>query len=249
MAKLTLLEMVQNILSAMDSDEVNSIFDTVESQQVVEVIKETYDEQFNNITIPEMVGIVTLESVSDVTRPNYLKFPSNTKSIEWLRYRGADERYTELTYCDPEDFFKMVLENTATGSNTMLITDSSGVQYYIKTNRTPHYYTVSDDNFLIFDSYDASWDTTLQSSKTFAWGTKEPVWEMQDDFIPLLDSNLFPLLLSEAKSTCFINFKQISSTKEEQRARRQRIRMQNNKWKAKDATKRTGDRTNYARYR
>jgi hypothetical protein len=37
--KMTLLEMTQNILSAMNSDEVNSITDTVESLQVAEEIQ------------------------------------------------------------------------------------------------------------------------------------------------------------------------------------------------------------------
>ena len=50
MAKMTLLEMTQNILSAMDSDAVNSIGDTVESLQVADVIVETYYELFANVS-------------------------------------------------------------------------------------------------------------------------------------------------------------------------------------------------------
>jgi hypothetical protein len=42
MAKMTLLEMTQDILSDMDSDEVNSINDSVESLQVAQIIKTTY---------------------------------------------------------------------------------------------------------------------------------------------------------------------------------------------------------------
>lgn len=38
----TLLEMVQDILSEMDSDEVNSINDTVEAEQVATIIKNCY---------------------------------------------------------------------------------------------------------------------------------------------------------------------------------------------------------------
>ena len=43
MAKMTLLAMVQDILNDMDGDEVNSISDTVEAEQVAQIIKTTYD--------------------------------------------------------------------------------------------------------------------------------------------------------------------------------------------------------------
>ena len=42
MPKLTLLNMTQNILSEMDSDEVNGIADTVESTQVAHIIETMY---------------------------------------------------------------------------------------------------------------------------------------------------------------------------------------------------------------
>ena len=42
MAKMTLLEMTQDILSDMDSDEVNSIATTSESLQIAQIIKTAY---------------------------------------------------------------------------------------------------------------------------------------------------------------------------------------------------------------
>jgi hypothetical protein len=42
MAKMTLLEMTQSILSAMDSDPVDSIDETVESIQVADIVKESF---------------------------------------------------------------------------------------------------------------------------------------------------------------------------------------------------------------
>ena len=40
--KRTLLEMVQSILSDMDSEDVNAVSDTLEAQQVASVIEDTY---------------------------------------------------------------------------------------------------------------------------------------------------------------------------------------------------------------
>lgn len=254
MPKMTLLSMVQNILSAMDSDEVNSIHDTVESFQVAHVVKETFEEQFNNIVIPEHRNLLKLESVSDVTKPNYLKMPPNVKSIEWLKYRNDQTygRFMDVEFLSPQDFWERYLDfsyNNEPAGSMDLITDFSGIEYYVKNNKQPNYYTMVDDLYLIFDSYDSDYDTTLQSSKSFCWGTIEPAFQLEDDYIPFIDSNLFPLLLAEAKSTCFINFKQITSSKEEQRARRQRIRMQNDQYRDKQAQHKRGVEWNYARNR
>lgn len=251
--KMTLLEMTQNILSALDSDEVNSISDTIEALQVAYVIKETFDEQFNNIVVPELRGLIQLNGISDVLKPNYMKVPDAVKDFEWIKYRDDrnNGKFTDVCYVTPEEFLEMQFQYTSTSDNTFLTTDPvSNVQYYIKTNKSPTYYTSFDDNYIAFDSYDSDYDATLNSSKSAAFGTKEFSFPLEDTFIPPIDSNLFPLLLAEAKSVCFINVKQTGSSKEEQRARRQRVRMQNDQYKAKPAQARKfGSERNFARNR
>lgn len=231
--------MTQNILSAMDSDEVNSITDTVESFQVATVIKETFEEQFNNIEMPEWRGLIKLESPSDLTRPNYLTLPDNVKKIEWLKYKDetlVDNNFVDVVFESPEDFFKQQLLINSTGAtNVTQVTDESGISYFVFNDRQPTKYTSVDDFNLIFDSFNSSFDTTLQSNKTFCWATKEPTFTLEDGFVPPIDSNLFPLLLSESKDTCFINFKQLPNSKEQLKARRQRIRMQNDQYRDRQA--------------
>ena len=59
----TLLEMVQSILSDMDSENVNSISDSVEAQQVASVIEDTF---FNIIAareIPEHKQLLMLSAL------------------------------------------------------------------------------------------------------------------------------------------------------------------------------------------
>lgn len=232
MAKLTLLEMTQNILSAMDSDEVNSINDTVESMQVAEIIKETYYDLFASTLLPSRTGIIKLQGLGDLDRPNYLKFTDNAVEIFWIKYKNSQtDNYQDVYYLSEIEFFERVLQNKSTSDNVLLVTDASGITYYVKTNQTPSYYTVINNEYLIMDSYDNAYDSTLQASKTFALGTIEEPWANDDDFIPNLDSTLFPLLLAEAKSVCFINLKQQASQKEEQRARKHRVNFQWKKWR------------------
>lgn len=229
---MTVLDMTQNILSALEEDEVNSITDTVASTQVAEVLRETYYEILGNLKIPGQEGMFTLDGLSDTDRPNYLKVPSNVRNVDWISYdheTGGNTDYHKLTYLEPEDFFAMS-NRRAAQDNITEVEDFSGVRLQILNNASPTYWTSFDDLYVVCDSFDSTLGSTLMESKTAAYGLFDPVFTLSDSFIPSLDVNHFPLLLAEAKSVCFINLKQTASSKEEQRSRRQRVRIQNNQW-------------------
>lgn len=253
MKKMTLIEMVQNIASALETDEVNSITDTTESLQIAEVIRETYFEQFNNIEIPEHQGMFQLDSLSDLDSPNYLVIPSTVSKVQWIRYKDFrnSDRMNEVQFLPIEDFMAMNFEFSSFNDNILPTVDpSSGIAYLIKSNGKPRYFTSFDDKYLAFDSFDLATESTMQGINSIAFGAMNPEFLMENAFVPVIDANLFPLLLAEAKSTCFINLKQVSSSKEEQKARRQRIRMQNDQFKARKAQDAYYNRGgNYARYR
>ena len=82
-------------------------------------------------------------------------------------------------------------------------------------------YVGEKGNKNIFDGFDSTQDSTLQSSKTMCHGWVLPTFEMADDFIPQLDDKQFPLLLSEAKSLAFFELKQQPHQKAEQEIKRQ----------------------------
>jgi hypothetical protein len=67
--KKTLLEMTQDILNDMDSDEVNSISDTVEAQQVANIIKTCYNEMISNRDWPHLRKLVQLDSLQTLRSP------------------------------------------------------------------------------------------------------------------------------------------------------------------------------------
>ena len=226
MAKLTLLDMTQNILSAMDSDFVNSIGDTVESDQVATVIKETYFDLLTVLSIPEHKQIINLTALADTDHPNYLRYPDSVKEIEIFRYNketndDTDLNYQDVDFLDPIEFQRRFNTRAESDANVVAISDFSAGQLLIQNDKHPEFWTTFDDYYIVCDSYDSDVDSTLVSAKTFCYGTVEPTWTHSDSFTPDLDSQLFPLLLEEAKATCFVNFKQVTNPKSERKARRQ----------------------------
>ena len=70
MPKQTLLEMTQNILSDMDSDEVNGIADTTEAMQVATIIRTTYYDLIANRSIPEHRELFQFEGLAESASPS-----------------------------------------------------------------------------------------------------------------------------------------------------------------------------------
>lgn len=219
MPKQTLLEMTQAILTVMDGDEVNSISDTVESLQVAESIRNTYYDITVGIDIPGKSGIIRLDASIDTDRPNVMKCPADAEVVEWVKYNGET-----VEYLAPEAFVHRMAQQQDEGT---LYGD-----FYVLTDRDPQFYTSFDDEELVFNAFNRDEDSTLQQSKTLCWGKKSLTFELRDDFIPVMPVNMFPRLLAEAKASCFIDYRQVANSKEEQRARRQLVRHQNETHKA-----------------
>lgn len=238
--------MTQNILSAMESDEVNSIGDTVESLQVAEEIKTSFDALFSNYEWPSLEGFVNLQALQDVNRPTHMLIPDDVEEIYWIQYNhGTTEapEYAEVTYLEPEQFFRRAAVYQQ-GQSPVINADG----FYFRTDTQPRFWTTYNNNTIIFDSYMSGLDDTLQQSKALCWGRKVARFELSDDFVPPIDVALFPVLLSEAKRMCFVNFKGVSNANEEKRARDQKIRLQKHLWRA-DQRRPYHGRTDYSRRR
>jgi hypothetical protein len=83
-----------------------------------------------------------------------------------------------------------------------------------------------DDNTLIFDSYDADVDTTLQKSKTVCYGQKTATWTQSGSFTPDLDAEQFSLLLNKAKALAWAELKQADHALARKEMRDQQIHSQ-----------------------
>lgn len=220
----TLLEIVQDILSSMDSFAVNSIDENDEARQVTTLVKRVYEDIVNQVDLPEHLDLFELNASGDNAKPTLMFKPSTVKRVEWLQYnvrRFTDDHdiYRDLEYMDPHDFIdRMNMLNTS-ADNVESFEHTIGadsITFMYKDDAPPSFYTVISDYTFVFDSYDAEVDTTLQKTKTRGYGVKVPAaFSISNSFVPDLDERQFALLFQEAKSLAFAELKQIRHDKAE----------------------------------
>lgn len=222
--KRTLLQIVQNVLSDMDSEDVNSIGDSVEAQQIASVVQDTFYNMVTTRVIPEHQQLLKLTSLSSSARPTHFQVPTDVKRIDSISYNvntTGDYEFKEIKYVGPLEFLSMVTEGTN-------VTDvEGGTNFKVHNDRMPSFYTSFDDYHIVMDAFDSSVGNTLTSNNTRAFGSKIPTFSLTDDYTPDIDDVMFPYLIAEAKSTCFSLFKSGVDQKIEQAARRQKSYMQN----------------------
>lgn len=242
--RYTLLEMVQRILAAMDSDEVNAITDTAESVQVGLLVEGCYFDLISEANIPPMGTFFELTASGDDTKPTLMTIPDEVMSLEWVKYDKQEsgdtyEDWSEIVYKPTDEFMSMInafRDRTAStvGSFDQTITTGDGsytVTFMYRNDKQPQYYTTFDDETLIFDSYDVSLDTTLQTTKTQCWGSVVPVFNQTNDFTPDLNPMQFSMLMNMAKKRAFMELKQMNNPDAEAHYRSNKLRLRTTKRK------------------
>ena len=224
--KMTLLDIVHDILNDLDGDEVNSIEDTFEATQVAQIVKSTYFAMMSNRNWPHTRQTVQVLPSGDSALPTHMKVQESIKELCFINYnkvKSGETRkiYQAIKYLYPDDFLRVTNRRNNDNSDIDVITDPTGVELLIKSNTAPTYYTSFDDEALVFDSYDSTVDTTLQQSKVQAQAYVIPTWSQEDDFIPDLPEEAFTALLEESKSRAMLKLKQVQDIKAEQESSRQ----------------------------
>lgn len=249
--RYSLIELVQRILESMDSDEVDSISDTVESLAVANIIKECYFDILSNLDLPEKVDIYQLTGSGDSAKPCLMYLPQTSLDLDQLKYNSAttgNPTWYDLKFVPFDQFVSMqsgfdLDDDTSIGSMTIV---ENGLTYTFKYKNDilPNFYTSFNDRTLLFDSYDSSVNTTLVGSKTLCYGAIEPTFTLDDTYIPDLDARQFQLLLQKSKAQAFIELKQTSNPKADMGERKNAITAQ----RTKHAINRRGGRLTYLHY-
>lgn len=239
--KKTLLQITQSILSDMDSEDVNTLSDSIEAQQVASIVEDTYFNLIATRDIPEHKQLLKLTAASDSNFPTHFQYGTNVKEIVEVWYEDSDGFYREVDWCDPLTFLNRT--DKITEDFVTVLDKNGGTKIRIRNDKNPDFYTSFDDNWIVMNSFDTDLESTLQASKVRAYGTVYPTFSQTDAFVPDLDATMFPYLIAEAKSTAMSLLKGGSDPKVEQAARRQKSYLQNDMYRTVQPNK----RPNYGR--
>lgn len=233
--KQTLLEIVQEVLSSMDSDDVNSIDDTVEATQVSKLVRRCYWDMIKD-DLPEHWRLFELEA-TDSSTPTLMTLPDDILFVQWIKYdtaisTGNDPNYTDVTFVDLKAFLDRMYMMDDSESNIFNFTSTvsgDSLTFMGYNDIHPTEYTTYDDSTIIFNQYDVDEDANLQKNKTLCYGREAPTFTLSDSFTPDLDMEQFPVLVNKVKSLAFFEEKQVAHPIADREERRQRISGQRTK--------------------
>ncbi len=252
MAIQTLIDLVQDILADADGDNVNSISDTVESDQCARIIRDTYRHIVDVYDLEYIEKLVKLDATSSST-PTVMTRPAEVHSIEWVKYdirstAGGDPDFKDIDYVEPKKFMdrQSQLQSSASSVTTQTLSDSGHV-LPILNDRAPSCYTFLEGyNNFIFDAYDSNLETNLQQSKSLAYVSEKPTLTLADATQIDLPEHLVSLLRNEARAFYFDVYKEGATPMVDRRRRESNVRAQRqNHLMERRAAARTGP--NYGR--
>ena len=225
--KLTLLQVVQKTLESLGSDEVNSINDSVEAEQVAQLAEDSYYELLNQKEFDFLNQLDQLESLADANFPNYLRIPVTFAKIMQIKYDFTDTTDTtdpgaikNIDYILPWEFTNLLQRRNQNQANVQIITSMNGIKLPIFNDTKARWWTSFDDEHVIFDSYDNTLESTLQGNNSQVLAKVIPVFTQSDSFTPLAPVQFFQTWLNEVKSQAAVEIKQEVNQKAEQKARR-----------------------------
>lgn len=244
MAKETLLDIVQDILSDSDGDDVNSISDTIESDQCARVVRTAFNNIVDGSDLKHHETILRLTATGAST-PNVMTRPEGFHDIEWIKYdvkitAGGDQNYEDVYFMEPERFLEYTSARTLSDTNVEGVTLDSGHVVLVRNDVRPRYWTMMEDyDDIIFDAYDSVVETNLQNSKSLAYGKLKPTLALSDSATPDLPKNLFNRLKNDARALYFDLYKDGVTSEIDRLRRRSEVRTQRDRHVTKYAERTT----------
>lgn len=231
------LKTVQHVLGAMESNNVNTVGASIESAEVLRIMEEVFFELMAYGEWPHLEELRQLQSISDSTRPNYLRIPDAVATVKLFKYNMES-----LEYLTPIEFMNMSHQRVATLDNVTELSGLNGVQLLIVNDEHPKYWTSFDDEHIVTDSFDSTAATTLEANKSLIVCKTTPTWEVTDEFIPDMPVEMFPTYLAKVKSRAFLQLKREQSIPDERQASvgMSKIRREVSKLNDKDNRSRKG---------
>lgn len=223
----TLIEIVQSTLGSMDSDAVDDIDETIESEQIAITAQEQYLELATYQRVPQFENLTQLVGLSDNTKATMMKIPEGATDIKDVRYQHTDTQgrtfFKDVRFVDKETFLDAQLQlkvgDDYVGENILV----GNVRIPYRSDRGPTCWTTFDDEHLVFDAIDTVYqkDDTLHNDSSMVLAYIIPEFELRNDFTPDLPVKMFPQYLNMIKEINTNEQRQIDSEPRTRRAERQ----------------------------
>jgi len=237
MAKPTLIEIVQDILSDADGDEVNDVDDTIESTQCARVVQDSFRNIVDryDLKIHNQVDQLTATSAST---PTIMNRPAGMFEIREIFYdkrpeASDDPSYRKVTYMEPLRFLEMVNSRAVSDSTVtgMAMGGGSNHTINIRNDQAPTYWTQLEgyDNF-VFDAYDVALEANLQTSKSLVYCTIKPTLGLTSSAVIDLPEHLMSLLRNDARAFFFDLYKDGATREVDKKQRRSEVRSQRERY-------------------
>ena len=194
--KMSLLDMVIDIMSDMDSDNVSAIGDSGESTQVARIVRSVYFEMIARKDWPHLRKTLALENSGVSAQPNRLKLPTAISKLDYFAYSSRktvteDQKFREMKYLYPDQFLQHTNGRKTSNTNVdeVVISDMT---MFILNDAIPTYYTSFDDEWLVLDSYVSDLSTTLTGGQAQCIAYSQPECTHEDTFVPHIPTEVFP---------------------------------------------------------
>lgn len=207
----------------MDSDAVDSIGDTIESEQIALVCRETYYEMATYMDLPAFQKLIQLIGLQDTDRRAMMQIPedcTDIKNIRYLRVQDGRQIMEPLTFVEKGAFYdnQWAMNTSHTNVDMNILPDNIQIPY--RNDRSPRCWTTFDDKYITFDAIDRTVDDTLHNDASSAMGYVIPDFSLEDDHIPALPEKYFPQYLQQIKELCFLEKKQMANPLEREKRHR-----------------------------
>jgi len=237
----TLLTIVQDILELMDSDEVDSISDTIEGDQIAKCIQLIYDQILTEYDLPQKSNVFGADATDDATNGlTRLILPSDKITLTTIRYdvrsaAGDAPSFVDIPLISNEEFLRRTTNLDSSDSNKTEQTWPTGiVKFVIINDQRPHYATLVEQKWIVFDAYDSDLDANILITKSILEGMGQTELSIADTTIIDLPGELLHLLEINAAELAFDIYKGGTPNKIRDLARKARVRQQRSKHKTRD---------------
>ncbi|AUR83383.1 head completion adaptor [Vibrio phage 1.139.A._10N.261.48.C6] len=226
--RYTNLQLLQKVARAINSDEVDTMDESLESMDIVDIMERSLDDilmrrHWEFMKDKQSVAL-TGNSAINVT------LPDSVVRIQCIRHldEGDQGQYVDLQYLEPADFTRRLQGNDASNSNTdeVLI---NGVKLWPRNDTAPRYYTSFDELSITVDSYDNTLLATgVDPDRIAIQGVHKPVLDFTagtESVVQPIPEQMHNYWLNETIALCSVELRQQEHPRAERMARRAYIRL------------------------